>query len=149
MSIKTLVILTIATAMGCASANGGLFSLGPRPAALAGVWIDSARTSATDSSLWLLEPQGDERSVRVSAGRGGVSGSRVERSPERSWYLSGDLTDTTHRSLCLKRRPRDGATCMQFSLDTLRSGGGSRRRLIVFGSEDRKAPGTVFLERLP
>lgn len=149
MSIKTALTLMFAITAGCASANGGLFSLGPRPRALAGVWIDSVRTSATDSSLWVLEAKGNERSVRISAASAMAGQRRTERSPERSWYLLGDLTDTTRRSLCVKRRPRDGATCSHFRLDTLRLAGTLRRRLIVMRGDDRAAPGTVFLERLP
>lgn len=121
---RVLLVGLLLTATACA-ANSLLFHPGPRPPELTGVWIDVEKTTAADTSAWVLSADGSDLSAHFRAGK---------RSEKRygSWYLAGSLGDTTGRALCFQRRPRDGATCRAFRLDTL-SDAPQRRRLTVRG----------------
>lgn len=136
----------------CSSARGGLFSLGPRPAELAGMWIDSAKTTALDSSVWILAPDGADRRLHITVSRAADGLPRVDRDDKRYglWYLAGPLADTAKRALCYQRRARDGGSCVRFRIDTITGGGATRRRLVILGFRgEREATPQVFLERLP
>jgi hypothetical protein len=118
----------------CASGSGNWFSLGPRPPEIAGVWIDVALTSSSDTVAWILAPNGVDRTVHTSVSRDsrGVMSVAVHETSNGFWYLSGRLEDTINRAICYKRRARDGATCLRFRMDTVAN---TRflRRLTVLG----------------
>ena len=69
------------------------------------------------------------------------------------WHLQGALTDTADRALCFRAKPRDGAACYGFQLDSVgydERVGRVRRRLVVLAyrglqhTRDRE-----LLERFP
>lgn len=137
-----------------ACTSGGFFSLGPRPAELAGVWIDSSLASATDTVAWVLDPDGTDRTLRVSISRDSAGHPMAKQSTQRYgyWYLNGAMSDTAHRALCFKMRPRDGASCYHFQLDTVSGSAAAvrRRRLTIVGYRgQRHTRDRTLLERLP
>lgn len=144
-------------AAGCASAGGGWFQLGPHPAALAGVWVDSSSATPTDTVAWVLAANGQDRTlvVHVLPSKGGGANTTpapVTRRETRYgfWYLKGALGDTARQALCFQRRVRDGASCAPFRLDTVPAGAGTatRRRLRVLGfGGAHRTGGRVLVER--
>ena len=100
------------------------------PPALVGQWIDLRHTSATDSMVWVLSPNGDDATleIRIDAG-----GGRSERQYHYGrWRLDGELGDTTHQALCFVHRPgRQGASCIAFRLDTLTAPSGPKGHLVL------------------
>ena len=129
----------------CASGSGNWFSLGPRPSEIAGVWIDIGLTSYSDTVAWVLAPNGDDRTMRITIN--GMSAATTQETWNGIWYLSGRLADTSNRAICYKRRVRNGATCLRFRMDTVATAP-LLRRLTVLGNEgQRLREGRVFLER--
>lgn len=126
-------LLLITGVLACAS-RGTLFSFGPRPAEIVGVWIDVAQTSKTDTIAWVLAADGDDQTMRlVVHDSAGKHLAKVRETWNGWWYVTGKLSDSKHRAICCKRRPRDGATCLRFRLDTLSILGAERRRLTILG----------------
>ena len=152
MRIRPIIAALTLGATACSWPSGGLFSLGPRPADLSGAWIDSAKTTISDSSIWVLAPNGADGTLRIRIVAEPNGATHVERDDTRygSWYLQGTLSDTEKRALCFKRRPRDGASCVRFRLDTISFDHGMRRRLTIFGYRgERTTADRILLERLP
>jgi hypothetical protein len=150
MRVLTITVLGALTLAGCHPA-GGWFSRGPAPAQLAGFWVDSARSSSTDSSIWVLTPEGVDRRVRIRL-LNDRQDPRVKRDDSKfgRWYLSGDMSDSLGRALCTVRRARDGGSCMTFRLDTVSRDGASRRRLVILGFRgERQTAERILLERMP
>jgi hypothetical protein len=148
---QRIVLLALGFLAGCA----GLFQLGPRPAQLAGVWVDSAATTDGDTMSLVLDEGGDDRSIHVRVRRD-VQGTVMldtDRKLNGRWWVSGALADTVHRQLCVTRRPgRNPGTCVPFRVDTVpaENRAGLRRRLILWRIEDRqRQSGRVLLERTP
>jgi hypothetical protein len=136
----------------CSIGGTHLFSTAPRPAELAGLWVDSVKTTPVDSSLWVLAPDGADRTLRIRVIRAADGTSHIDRHETNygSWYLSGSLADTAHRALCFQQRARNGASCVRFQLDTVVSGARPRRRLIILGYQGNHHSGNrVLLERVP
>lgn len=107
-----------------------------RPAPLAGEWVDLAHTTLADTALWVLRDDGYDGSAHVLVSSDATGRTRARRVQTRygSWYLDGELADDTRRAICFARRiGRDGATCVHFSLDTIQTPAGARRRLVVRG----------------
>lgn len=153
-SAARLACLAAATWLtaGCASPAGGWFHVGPHPAALAGIWIDSAKATPTDTVAWVLAPNGEDRTLVVHVRPAITAASAVTRREIRYgfWYLSGALGDTTRQAICVKRRPRDGAACAPFRLDTIPKVGSAtaRRRLRISGFRgEHHTRDRVLLER--
>ena len=145
-------VIALALNTGC----GNFFQLGPRPAALVGEWLDSSSTTADDTVLRSLSPSGADHSVHLHVAPATPSSETIHRRSVRNgaWFVSGDLNDTVQRALCVSRRPgRDGATCVPFHVDTLRSDQDRsiRRRLLLWSFDDphRVHPPRVLLERTP
>ena len=141
--VRTLLAALIAASSGCAVMHRMNIGVLPRPVALAGEWIDLRHTAPRDTALWVLREDGYDGAAHLAG---------HERSEERygSWYLDGDLADSTHRAICFSKRiGRNGATCVSFSLDTVRENGSSRRRLIVHGYRGQHYTGDrVLIERV-
>jgi len=122
---------------------------------LAGVWVDSTRATPTDTVAWKLDPSGSDWTLEIRVLRDSAMRVTTQRSETRYgyWYLQGALADTAGRALCIKVRPRDGATCYAFEFDTLssaRGGGPPRRRIVVLGYQGQQHKRTrVLIERLP
>jgi len=134
--------------------------VGTRPDALAGVWVDSARATPTDTVAWILSPGGTDETLHITvvrrpAGDSTVTPPTIVRETTRygAWYVAGDPDDTTARQLCVRRKGRAArSACFRFHLDTLPASdlGGARRRLVVFGYQGHHRSGDrVLFERLP
>src|SRR5476649_971444 len=97
---RVVMGLTVFALAGCAT-NSLLFHSGPRPAELAGIWIDVEKTTAADTSAWVLAPGGDDLTLHLKVRAGGAGPSSVERGEKRyaSWYLAGAMSDTAGRAL--------------------------------------------------
>jgi hypothetical protein len=133
--------LALVLTAACASGSGSWFSFGPRPPELAGVWIDVALTTSSDTVAWILAPNGADRTMHKFVRRDsrGVPSVVVHETSNGFWYLSGRLEDTTHRAICYKRRARDGATCVRFRMDTVASPRSFRRlRVLDYRGEPLK-----------
>ena len=136
----------LAAAWALTAASAGCVRL-PHPDALVGQWVDSSKTTAADSSIWILAGDGRDLVLRITQAPGGA-----QRPQEFGrWYLSGALADTTGRALCVVRRPgRDAPSCARFRLDTLLADGRPRRRLVLFNYEgSQHRADRVLLERAP
>ncbi|MFI5207845.1 MAG: hypothetical protein ACHQX4_07485 [Gemmatimonadales bacterium] len=125
----------------------------PHPDLLGGQWVDTAHTTASDTSIWILKPNGDDLALRVAGTSVGDGGARVAPRPELygRWYLSGDFADTAGRALCFNQRPgRSAPSCVHFRLDTVLVGGQPRRRLLLAAYEgSHSAADRVLIERRP
>lgn len=143
--IGLVVLLVITTACG---STGGLFTYGPRPHELAGVWVDSSKSTPTDTIAWTLAESGEDGTLHISVARDS-GGARVSQTRTRygNWYVDGSMADSASRRLCFKRRPRDGPTCNRFRIDSLAN---RPRRLTILGYHSAHHVGdrTLF-ERLP
>ena len=143
-------LLVFASTVAACATNLELFHAGPRPSELAGTWIDVEKTTPSDTSAWLLAPDGADRTMHLKVSTAAGVPPHVARSERLygAWYLQGSLRDTTGRALCFKRRPRDGASCFAFRLDTL-AGPPSRRRLTVLGYQGaHHVSARVLVERI-
>ena len=121
--------------VGCAGLAHLGSEFGNHPAALVGEWIDSVKTTPGDTSLWVLGPSGSDGFRRIRAASGDAAAADAGASEVRhygSWYLSGNLADAAGRALCFTNRPgRSAPTCRPFDLDSVASGAGLRRRLVI------------------
>jgi hypothetical protein len=131
---RIYIVLAAAVAVaGCASS--GWFHRGPRPAELVGTWVDSAATTPSDTTLWILASDGSRRIVRHGAGE-------AERD---QWYV--DSRAEPRALFCFVRRSRDAATCAPFELDLAPMPGGVRRRLVVRSYDPQSDRTWVLLAR--
>ena len=102
------------------------------PTPLAGEWLDAKKTTAADTSVWLLAPDGGDYTLHVLVQPGdGPSSTVTRRTRHGLWFLRGPLADTAARALCFNSRPgRNPTYCTAFALDTLPGG---TRRLVLRG----------------
>ncbi len=138
----------LAFAAGCASRALHLNSMS-RPDALAGEWIDVRHATPGDTSIWVLGADGYDGSAHVI--HQGTTDPARNESRYGSWYLHGAMSDGNGRSICFaKRIGRDSATCLPFTLDTVVTPDGPRRRLIVRGYPGQHSTGDrVLIARQP
>ena len=120
---------------------------------LAGIWIDSARATPSDTVAWRLDANGADWTVTITVHHDSAGRGSTDRHDTRYgyWHLQGILSDTSGRALCFKARPRDGADCYPFVFDTIRdsSSAAPRRRLVVLGYRgQRELRSRILLERL-
>ena len=109
------------------------------PAAVAGEWVDLKHTTPTDSSIWVLAPNGDDQTVRVT---GDERGWTSKRKHYGRWRLDGDLADVAGRRLCFVHRPgRQGGACIGFTVDVATTPTGPRRRLVLHGYQGEHTTG--------
>lgn len=143
--VGAALALALVANAGCARLRLG--PAGEHPDALVGLWVDSARTVPTDTSIWLLTARGEDISLRIRKPPV-VPRPRVEERRYGAWWLKGSLTEKASRAICFTNRPgRSGWTCVPFDLDSVASGGGFVRRLEVYGYQGREAtPPRVFVE---
>ena len=88
--------------------------LANHPAALVGRWIDVAKSSAGDSSIWILEPNGDDHGMHIVHVGGTGAAPRVSRERYGYWYVRNGAEG---ENLCVTRRPgRDAPSCTPFVL---------------------------------
>jgi hypothetical protein len=136
--------------LACAS-PGNLFSPGPRPPEVAGVWIDLAKTSYADTVAWVLAPNGNDRTlhIRVKTDEGGSLATVQNEAAYGLWYVSGELADTAKRAICFKKRVRDGATCLRFRIDTVATQPLRRRLSILMYQGSHHRADRFFIDRSP
>jgi hypothetical protein len=130
-ALRLIATVTLLATSGCAF----LFLSEPYPSTLTGMWLDSTTAIASDSSFWMLMPNGEERTLRVVAVRAVDGSRRWERNVgpvDQWWHVEGRLSDTTNRRLCITIRPRGGGGCHRFDLDTVKVGDRTQRRLVVY-----------------
>ncbi|HEY0780144.1 MAG TPA: transporter [Gemmatirosa sp.] len=99
-------------------------------AAVAGAWIDVAKTAPGDTSVWMLGADGADALVHVRVGADGRA--HTDRRYFGRWSLGSADGEP---ALCFVRRPgRDAESCVAFALDTLQTPGAPpRRRLVLRG----------------
>ena len=138
-----LCIVPLLLAAACASHGllGG--GAGVHPTELVGEWLDSAKTRAADSSLWVFTSTGEDQVRRVRP-----SGERTVRH-YGYWFMQGSL-GAADRALCFTNRPgRSAPTCLPFDLDSVRTAGGLRKRIVVRGYHGAHSSGDRVLLEYP
>ncbi len=144
--------LLAAGVAACATLNTWRGGVGNHPAALVGDWIDSARSTASDTVLWSLRANGTGEVAHVVEwpAASGVTFRRTRERYDAYWYVRGDSSHPRTGALSPPPRPgRAPADCAGFELDTIPTAGEPRHRLVVFKFEGDPTPSTqVFLERL-
>ena len=101
---RAVALVITAIGMTGACRPGGLLpGLGPHPADLGGVGVDSAKTSPIDTSLWVLGASGSDDSRRITRGPDGPATS-VDRH-YGYWFFQGRLDDPMDRAICFTNRP--------------------------------------------
>jgi hypothetical protein len=129
---RIYIVLSAAVSLaGCASS--GLFHRGPRPGGLVGTWIDSAASTPSDTTLWILASDGSRRIRRASG-----------ETDRDQWYVDGAERQPL---FCFVRRARDAATCSPFTLDSAATPAGIRRRLVVRSYDPQSEKTLVLLAR--
>ena len=153
IALASLVLWSLA-ACGGRSFLGG--SVREHPAALTGQWVDSAKSTATDTSLWLLDDSGNDGSqhIRRQLDEHGASTGPFAATRARHfgyWFFRGTLQDVSDRALCFTNRPgRSAPTCLPFDFDSLSTPGGMRRRIVVRSyTGAHTTSDRVLLERVP
>jgi hypothetical protein len=125
--------VAIALALGVAAcATIPLVPSSTRPPQIAGEWVDVAKSTPTDTSLWLLRADGYDGSahIRVTIDSMGMAHASRTESKYGSWYMTGTLGDSLHESICFSKRVgRFGASCIAFAMDTVGSVAGPLPRL--------------------
>lgn len=114
---------------------------------VAGEWVDVAKSTPTDTMVWALTPGGDDELIHVAVRPSGVT---TERRHFGRWSMASASADTT-AAICFVRRPgRDAPSCIQFAIDTIRTGDRTRRRLRLRNYVGEHHTGDrELLERLP
>ena len=130
MTIRRSLILLLLGAAACASVPH--LAMSNRPAAVSGEWIDVRHATPDDTSLWILRGDGYDGTAHLIR-RVTEAGVVTERHQTKyaTWYLRGDIADSTHQICFARRLGRDGLTCWRFLLDTIATADGMRRRMIV------------------
>ncbi len=150
--VACATVVTVALS-GCVATLGGEFRNHPSP--LVAAWVDVAKSSAADTSLWLLGASGEDGSqhVRLLGGSDSASHRYALTPPHRYgyWYLRGSFSDSAGRAICFTNRPgRSAPSCLPFTLDTVMRPQGPRTRLRVYGYAGAHSTGErVLLAREP
>lgn len=148
-----LILFAASACRGFSFPSGGMRD---HPAALVGQWVDSAKSTSADTSLWLLDETGNDGSQHIRRGpgeRGENAGPFVATTARHFgyWFFRGTLQDTSDRALCFTNRPgRSAPTCRAFAFDSVVTPAGMRRRLVVRSYEGTHTTSDrVLLERVP
>jgi len=116
--------MSLVGATGCASSH--LFGRGyARPPQLVGEWIDVAKTSRADTSIWVLRADGYDGNAHIQITTDAAGTPTVAWTQARygTWHFEGILGDTTRQAICFSPRPgRFGTTCVPFSMDSIVEG---------------------------
>lgn len=151
-------LLIVCVALGCHPTAFIGASMRNHPGALAGVWVDSTKTTPEDTALWILDPSGNDASQHVrrearSERNASVTAPFVTARARHYgyWFFQGALQGDANRAICFTNRPgRSAPTCLPFDLDSATAKEGMRRRLVVHGYQGaHSVTNRVLLERLP
>ena len=154
----TLLAIVGFASVACQPRSFGGGGVRNHPNALVGQWVDSAKSSPTDTSLWILDAAGNDNSqhVRLESDSSGTSTSPARFVVARArhygyWFLRGELADRSDRRICFTNRPgRSAPTCEAFDLDSFPVAAGVRRRLVVRGYQGaHNTSNRVLLARIP
>lgn len=112
MSRAALIALLFAT-----SCSGTLpwlrGDIANHPAFLIGHWVDVEKSTPTDSSFWILQPNGDDQGMHIRRDAPGSGSPRISHAHFGYWYVRSAATG--EQQLCITRRPgRDAPTCTPF-----------------------------------
>ena len=144
--------LLLALSTACGSIHGVQLGATNRPPQVSGEWIDVRHATPNDTSLWILRSDGYDGTAHLVK-KVTETGVIAERQQTRfaTWYMRGTLSDSASREICFARRPgRDGMTCLRFSLDTIMTPDGARRRMIVKDYQGQHTRGDrVLIAREP
>lgn len=149
-----VVAATLCGMSACRAVGARRWSLN-HPAVLAGAGVDVAKPTPADTSLWLLRQNGENGSQHLRSDADGKSpgGAFVASAPTLYgyWYLEGSMPDSAGRRICfLNHTGRTTGRCLVFSLDTVPTAAGPRRRLQVQGYRGTHTTSTrVLLARDP
>ncbi len=125
------------------------------PPQLVGTWVDLAKSSPTDTALWILGPAGEDLSQHVvrAAADADAAARFVLTAPKHYgyWFAKGDLGDSVSRAICFTNRPgRSAPTCLPFALDSVTEGVATHRRLLVRGyRSEHRTSDRMFVAREP
>ncbi len=116
----------------------------------AGEWIDTHKSTPSDTMVWVLSPRGDDALLSVHLN---ADGTRDERRKHYGRWTASQVADSNGISvpaLCFVRRPgRDAPSCDRYVVDSVRIDGAFVRRLTVRGYAGQHHTGDrVLLERL-
>jgi hypothetical protein len=151
MTIRRSVLILLSGAAACASVGRPHLAMTNRPPAVAGEWIDVRHATPDDTSLWILRGDGYDGTAHLIR-RVTETGVVTERHQTKyaTWYLRGDVADSTHQICFARRLGRDGLTCWRFSLDTIETANGVRRRMVVKDYQGQHTRGDrILLAREP
>ena len=133
---RALPVALAVTALlaGCTSLSRLPF-LGATPRSPAsGEWVDERKSTSTDTTVWVLAPDGDDALLIVHSDAGGT---RREQRQHYGRWSDGRVVDSAGASvsaICFVRRPgRDAPSCNRFTIDSADVGGSVVRRLTVHG----------------
>ena len=146
--IAATAMASFAGLASCATVHRFL-STGSRPVELVGQWVDSVKSTASDTSVWVLAAGSRNELLRISVHReNGLVTLESKETYNGFWSLRGTMIDSK-RALCLRREPRSGPSCTRFDLDTVRSSTGETLKRLVLRSYEGDSPGAdrVLLER--
>ncbi len=107
-----------------------------------------AKTTPTDTSVWVLAENGDDELLHVSVGSAGPVTSRRHFG---RWSLGASPSGRDGPSLCFVRRPgRDAPSCVDYTIDNLQVNARTVRRLRLHSYVGEHHTGDrELLERLP
>jgi hypothetical protein len=144
-------VAALAFAAGCHT-PGFFGAMRQHPVELVGAWVDSAKTTEADTTLWILGASGDDGAQHVTRDTSGAGRFIVtEKRHYGYWYLEGEWSEPAHRTICFTNRPgRSAPSCTAFLLDSVPAGATFRRRLVVYSYQGQhRIADRVLLAREP
>ena len=146
-------VLLFGDACSSATMLGG--TMRNHPAPLVGTWVDLAKSSPTDTALWILGSAGEDETQHLVRGTSATNAVApfAPSAPKHYgyWFAQGEITDSASRAICFTNRPgRSAPTCLSYALDTVREGGTTHRRLLVHGYRgEHRTSDRVLVAREP
>ena len=154
-TLRAIVLVATLSTVACVR-----LATGPRPAAVAGVWIDSTRSVPGDTLLWALSPEGsalldltartDHPSEAPLRSDPYAGPARRARTYHGTWYTRPSASGGGAPELCFMRPGREAETCSPFSVDTTTVAGVRTVRLrLEARPEGRARAGRTLLRHIP
>ena len=131
---RAATLVTTAVVMTACGAGHNHLGSWQRPPDISREWVDVEKSTADDTTLWVLRPDGYDGVAHLqrSSDSAGVAHQYRQQVKYGAWYLDGTLGDSTHQAICFSRRPgRFGASCTAFVLDTIVTVAGPTPRLVL------------------
>ena len=131
---RAATLVTTAVVMTACGAGHNHLGSWQRPPDISREWVDVEKSTADDTTLWVLRPDGYDGVAHLQRSSDASGVARQSRQEVRygSWYLDGTLGDSAHQAICFSRRiGRFGASCTAFVLDTIVTVSGPTPRLVL------------------